>query len=272
RVLAEMAPPFAYDVAALGITVAALMTTSWIARHVRLPDGIDLVLLPGLCERDPHVIGEKFGARPEKGPQDRREIPDDLGRAAAAPKYGEWDIEIVGEINNAARLTRQTLQESAAYFRTSGADVIDVGCTPGVPFPALADVIRGLRAGGIRVSVDSFDADEIRTAVVAGAELVLSLNSSNIEVGRDLAGTGARAVVVPDLGGTLDTLEPSIVKLVRWGVSFLIDPILEPIGYGLMASLERFAEVRRRYPDAEMLMGIGNLTELTAADSTGVNA
>ena len=39
-----------------------------------------------------------------------------------------------------------------------------------------------------------------------------------------------------------------------------------------MASLERYAEVRRRYPAAEMLMGIGNLTELTAADSTGVNA
>src|SRR5687767_6319563 len=39
-----------------------------------------------------------------------------------------------------------------------------------------------------------------------------------------------------------------------------------------MASLERYAETRRRYPDAEMLMGIGNLTELTAADSTGVNA
>ena len=39
-----------------------------------------------------------------------------------------------------------------------------------------------------------------------------------------------------------------------------------------MASLERYAEARRRYPEAEMLMGIGNLTELTAADSTGVNA
>jgi dihydropteroate synthase len=39
-----------------------------------------------------------------------------------------------------------------------------------------------------------------------------------------------------------------------------------------MASLERYGEVRRRYPNAEMLMGIGNLTELTAADSTGVNA
>jgi dihydropteroate synthase-like protein len=79
-------------------------------------------------------------------------------------------------------------------------------------------------------------------------------------------------VVVPDLGGALDTLAPSLEKLEQWGVAYLIDPILEPIGFGFMASLERYAEVRRRYPEAAMLMGIGNLTELTAADSTGVNA
>ena len=79
-------------------------------------------------------------------------------------------------------------------------------------------------------------------------------------------------MVVPDLGSALDTLEPSLEKLTRWSVPYLIDPILEPIGFGFMASLERYAEVRRRYPDAEMLMGIGNLTELTSADSTGVNA
>jgi len=48
--------------------------------------------------------------------------------------------------------------------------------------------------------------------------------------------------------------------------------VLEPIGFGFMASLERYAEARRRYPDAELMMGIGNITELTAADSTGVNA
>jgi len=55
-------------------------------------------------------------------------------------------------------------------------------------------------------------------------------------------------------------------------VPFLIDPVIEPIGHGFTASLERYIEARRRYPDAEMLMGIGNLTELTAADTTGVNA
>jgi dihydropteroate synthase-like protein len=276
RVLSEMAPPFAYDIAVLGITVAALMTTAWIARNLdqpgQVPEGADLVVIPGLCEGGTEVIGERVGVPVQKGPKDLREIPRHFGRAAAARDYGAWDIEIVAEINNAPRLTREALRRDAAYFHESGADVIDVGCTPGLAFPSLGDVVRELAAAGMRVSVDTFDPDEIRTAVAAGAGLVLSVNGSNIDVARDLAGTGARVVVVPDLGGTLDTLEPSLDKLARWGVPCLIDPILEPIGFGFMASLERYAEVRRRYPAAEMLMGIGNLTELTAADSTGVNA
>jgi dihydropteroate synthase-like protein len=125
---------------------------------------------------------------------------------------------------------------------------------------------------GMRVSIDTFDAGEIRAAVEAGAELVLSVNSSNIDVAHDLAGSGAGVVVVPDLGAGLESLDSSIDKLERWGIRYLVDPILEPIGFGFMASLERFAEARRRYPAAEMMMGIGNLTEMTAADSTGVNA
>ena len=48
--------------------------------------------------------------------------------------------------------------------------------------------------------------------------------------------------------------------------------VIEPIGFGFMASLERYAEVHRRYPTSAQLMGVGNITELTSADSTGVNA
>ena len=133
-------------------------------------------------------------------------------------------------------------------------------------------MVRELVGAGMRVSVDTFDAAEIRTAVAAGAELVLSVNGSNLDVARDLKGSGARVVAVPELGGSLDTLAPTLEALDRWGVPAIIDPILEPIGHGFMASLERYAEIRRRYPDAEMLMGVGNLTELTSADTTGVNA
>src|SRR3989475_9708787 len=274
RVLTEMAPPFAYDVTVLRITVAALMTTDWIARNLdaQVAEGTDLVLIPGLCEGDPQVIGDKRGLQVEGGPKDLREIPSHFGHAAAAREYGAWDIEIVAEINNAPRQTREALRGAADYFRASGADVIDVGCTPGLSFPALGDVVRELVTAGMRVSVDTFDPDEIRTAVAAGADLVLSVTGSTLQVARDLAGTSTRVVVVPDLGGTLETLEPSLEKLTQWGIRYLIDPILEPIGYGFMASLERYAEVRRRYPEAEMLMGIGNPTEPTAADPTGVNA
>jgi dihydropteroate synthase len=272
RVLAETSLPFNADVAVMRITVAALMTTEWIARSLEVPSGTDLVMIPGLCEGDVDTVAAKTGVRVEKGPKDLREIPQFFGRAAAARDYGAWDIEILAEINNAPRLSREAIGAAAGYFHASGADVIDIGCTPGLPFPSLRDVVRDLVSSGMRVSIDTFDPHEIRDAVDAGAELVLSVNGTNIDVARDLAGSPARVVVVPDLGAPLDTLDRSIEKLEAWGVGYLLDPILEPIGFGFTASLERYAETRRRYPAAEMLMGIGNLTELTAADSTGVNA
>jgi dihydropteroate synthase len=39
-----------------------------------------------------------------------------------------------------------------------------------------------------------------------------------------------------------------------------------------MESLGRYAALRRKRPDAEILMGTGNLTELTDADTTGITA
>jgi dihydropteroate synthase-like protein len=124
----------------------------------------------------------------------------------------------------------------------------------------------------MRVSIDTFNAGAIRTAVDAGATLVLSINAGNLDVARALAGRGVRVVALPDFGAPLESIAPTLELLSRLEVPFLIDPIIEPIGFGFTASIERYAEARRRWPDAEMMMGIGNITELTAADSTGVNA
>ena len=272
RVLEEMHPPFESQVAVLKITVAALMTTPWIARFLEVPPGTELVLIPGLCEGETSPLSDRFGVRVEKGPKDLREIPRYFGQAAAALDYGAYTVEILAEINNAPRLSREEVRAAAEYFRSSGADVIDIGCTPGLPFPSLGAVVRELRGAGIRVSVDSFDEGEIRTAVEAGAELVLSVNGSNLAVARELAGGGARVVVIPDSGEGLESLDRSVLALEGWGVPYLIDPVIEPIGFGFMASLERYAEIHRRYPAVGQLMGVGNITELTSADSTGVNA
>src|SRR6185436_4548555 len=174
------------------ITVAALMTTEWITRLLEVPPGTDLIMIPGLFEGDTAALSAKTGVQVERGPKDLREIPQHFGRASAAREYGAWDIEILAEINNAPRLAREAIQTAAEYFRASGANIIDVGCTPGLPFPHLRDVVRDLVSAKMRVSIDTFDALEIRHAVEAGAELVLSVNSTNIDVARDLAGSGAR--------------------------------------------------------------------------------
>ncbi|MGQ2967033.1 MAG: DUF6513 domain-containing protein, partial [Methylophilus sp.] len=56
------------------------------------------------------------------------------------------------------------------------------------------------------------------------------------------------------------------------GRRFIADPILDPIHFGLTDSIVRYHKLRKRYPEIEMMMGVGNLTELTDADTTGVNA
>jgi dihydropteroate synthase len=272
RVLGEMQPPFDAPVAVLKITVAALMTTPWIARHLEVPPDTDLVLIPGLCEGDPAIVKERFGVVVKKGPKDLREIPRYFGQNQATLDYGDYSIEILAEINNAPKLSPTEFHAAADYFRASGADLIDVGCTPGLPFPDLGNAVRQLRSAGMRVSIDSFEPTEIRAAVEAGAELVLSVNRSNLEVARELGNSSTRVVVIPDFGEGLETLDRSIELLERWNVRYLIDPVIEPIGFGFMASLERYAEVHRRYPTSAQLMGVGNITELTGADSTGVNA
>lgn len=272
RVLGELQPSFAFEVAVLRITVAALMTTDFLLRLLEVPAGTDLVLLPGLCEADTAALSTHFKVAIERGPKDLREIPQYFGRQALAIDYGAWDIEILAEINNAVKLDRAEIMTQAEYFRSSGADIIDIGCTPGQAFPELGPVVTELVGRGFRVSVDSFVPDEIRTAVTAGAELVLSINGSNRELIPFLAERSTRVIAIPDFGEGLDTLEPTIAELDRHGVSYLIDPIVEPIGFGFLDSLMRYAEARRRWPEAPLMMGIGNITELTSADSTGVNA
>jgi len=272
RLLAGLAPRagFEFDVAVLPITVVSLATTAWIARHLTPQPQVQRVVLPGLCAGDLTAVAVVVGAPAERGPKDLRELPEYFGKTAARPLPADspHDIAIYAEINHAPRLTLEAILREARALRADGADVIDLGCDPGDPWSDVGATVRALRDDGLRVSIDSFNSLEVEQAVAAGAELVLSVNRSNLAAARHW---GAEVVVVPDVPATREGLDECVAALAGWGVPFRIDPVLEPIGFGFAASLGRYLDVRRRYPQAELFMGVGNLTELTDVDSAGVN-
>ncbi|MDX6687777.1 MAG: hypothetical protein QOF86_3905 [Baekduia sp.] len=262
--------PFGYDVAVMKITVAALMTTDWIARRLDVPEAVTRIMVPGMCEGEVGVLSERFGVPAEKGPADLKALPSWFGQADAREGYGERDIRVFAEINHVPRLDRDRIFEVAEYYRDEGADVIDLGLSLGRNW--LRDgpsVIAELRAAGFELSIDTLDPDEILMADEAGVQYVLSLNGSNRHLAERLSAT---PVLIPDTPEDLDSLDATIAHLEKLGKPYLVDPIIEPVGAGFAASLGRYLEVRRRHPDAEMFMGIGNLTELTEADTTGVTA
>jgi dihydropteroate synthase-like protein len=252
------------------ITVAALMTTSWIAKFLEVPDAVTKIMIPGLCEGETDVLADRFGIPVEKGPADLKALPRHFGQADARAAYGKRDIRVFAEINHVPRLSRDEILAEAERYREQGADVIDLGLSLGRKW--LGDgpgTLAALKERGFALSIDTFDADEIAMADEAGVDYVLSLNSSNRHLAERL---NATPVLLPDTPEDLDSLDATIAHLEALGKPYLVDPIIEPIGAGFAASLGRYLEVRRRHPDAEMLMGIGNLTELTEADSTGVTA
>ncbi len=270
-VLARLGPEAGFEptVQVMNITVAALMTNPWIARRIEAPAGTSRVVIPGLASGPLAAVEEACGLPVERGPDDLRRLDEHFGRAARDLEgYGGHAIEILAEINHAPRLSPEAILAEARRLRDCGADRIDLGCDPEGGWGGVGEVVKRLVDDGQTVSIDSFDPAEVGAAVAAGASLVLSVNSTNAHRAADW---GVEVVAIPDVPATLAGFEETIRRLDRDGVRYRLDPVVEPIGFGFAASLGRYLDTRRRYPDAAMLMGIGNLTELTDVDSAGVN-
>jgi dihydropteroate synthase-like protein len=259
---------FDYTVQVMPITVAALMTPSWIAPKLEIPAHTTKIILPGYCNGDLEPIFERTTIPVERGPRDLRRLPEHFGKPAGDDRYGDWEIEIIAEINHAPGLTLDWILKLARSYRNDGATIIDLGCEPHSTWSKVADCVSMLCDQGFRVSIDSLNPVEIAAAVKAGAELVLSVNATNRQHAVDW---GCEVVAIPDDIRDLDSLLETVDFLAEKNVSLRIDPILEPIGFGFAASLQRYFQARQRWPEAEMMMGIGNLTELSGVDSAGVN-
>lgn len=259
---------FEFTIDVLPITVAALMTPEWIAKRISVPPSTDRMVLPGYCDGDLGPINKITNVPIEIGPKDLRQLPQFFGQSGVKDSFGDWDIDIIAEINHAPRLSARQILAMADAMKSDGATLIDVGCLPDSTWSGVGDCVKALKDAGHRVSVDSLNPIEIAAAAKSGAELVLSVNATNREQAADW---GIEVVAIPDDIRDFRTLEPTMEWLADRGVPFRIDPILEPIGLGFAQSLKRYMDARTRWPDVEMMMGVGNLTELTDVDSAGVN-
>ncbi|PPC88149.1 MAG: dihydropteroate synthase [Hyphomicrobium sp.] len=258
-----------WSVANIGIKVAALMTEAIVRNRLKGPLDATRVIVPGRSRMDLASLADHYGVPFERGPDELVDLPQYLGRDGKPPDFSKHDLRIFAEIVEAPQLSIEQILAKAASHTAKGADVIDIGCQPEADFPHLEAMVAALVKEGYKVSVDSGNVAELERGAKAGAHYVLSLDETTLDA---VKGTSCVPILVPRPHGDLASLVRAIDLAKKKNIPHIADPILDPVHFGFTTSLERYAELRRQRPDVEILMGTGNLTELTDADSQGVTA
>lgn len=270
RVLASLAPlDFTFEVRNLGLSVAALMTAGMIERRLQDARGATGIMVPGLCRGNLEATARAVGVPIQRGPDDLKDLPTFFGRGRKPVDLSRHAVRIFAEIVEAPTLTVEAIVERACRYAADGADVIDIGCLPDTAFPHLEAAVQAVKSAGLAVSVDSLQPDDLLRGGKAGADYLLSLTEETLWIADQVAAT---PVVIPSVQGDMASLYRCIDVLAARGRRVIADSILDPVHFGFAASLERYAEVRRERPDVEVMMGIGNVSELTDADTTGIHA
>lgn len=262
-------PAFKYRIEQIGVSVAALMTPEMITRRLKSTGDANKMILPGLCQGDLSQLHRQYGIPVERGPDDLKDLPQYFGQQGIAPDLSQYSCQIFAEIVDAPDLSVDAIVKKAEKFKAQGANVIDLGCLPNKPFKHLADSIKALKQAGFKVSVDSMNSDELLLAGKAGADYLLSLTEKTLWIADAVQAT---PILIPSRPGNMDSLYRAIEICLKNNKPFIADAILDPIHFGLADSIVRYHKLRKKYPQIQIMMGIGNVTELTDADTTGINA
>jgi dihydropteroate synthase-like protein len=194
----------------------------------------------------------------------------------------DFPMRVMAEIVDAPLMTKDKVRRLAKYYVKAGANIIDVGMIAGEsrPLDARQAVEAVKSVVNVPVSIDTLDPDEIREAVFAGAELILSADAGNIEMIAPVASRVA-VVVIPtnqregyfpkNVEERVSFLEQNIKKARELEITKVIgDLVLEPTN--VSESLFAFREFANRNPNVPLFLGVANVTELMDADSIGINS
>jgi dihydropteroate synthase-like protein len=171
-------------------------------------------------------------------------------------------MKVLAEIMDAHR--QENIRERVLDYFARGADIVDLGFGFDATPADIRRVFADLDGIDRPLATDTQDPALIEAALCR-ADIILSLQEENIpRVGKAVADAGAAAVIVPGRS----TLAKNCALAKKAGIRCIIaDPLLQPAGSGLVASLALFK--KSRYP---LFFGAGNVVELLDADSPGMNA
>ena len=296
------------DALLLDVDVAAFITPDLLHSIPNLD--YDLILVPGLSSGDFSKLEKETGVKIRLGPKhacDLDMVMSHVGtiefshtvpvcQLLSAKKYdeavnkvnelerdaeyrfklkdlkigGNSMMKVMGEIVDATRMQREELQRITYDFIAHGADIIDLGVAMDATSSEVINAVEAVSSLNIPISIDTMDPDLI-LAALEDIDMVLSLNSDNIKaVGKAIADQGITAVIIPD--SDLGSLQRNIWLAQEIGIEKIVaDPILRPIGEGLIDSLVSYHRFRQT-SDLPLFFGVGNVTELIDADAVGINA
>ena len=257
---------FSYEIRNLNINVAALLTTEMIYRRIGNVDNFSKIILPGKVRGDIDELAKKLKTKIERGPEELKDLPVMFGGNPLKYDLSKYEVHIFAEITDAPNMKIQEIISMANYYRDNGADIIDIGCLPNKPFPHLSETIQELKRQDFYVSIDSHLDKELILGGKSGADYLLSIKSDNFYI---LDEVDSYPILIPK-DGDMISLYDCIDRCIENKRIFIADPILDPINYGFTQSITRYSELRKRYPDIHIMMGTGNVTELTHADTTGM--
>ena len=215
-------PASTTHVAVLPITVAALATTPWIARHLHVPRRLDRVILPGLCrgdlERWSPALRPSRRARPEGPARPARVLRHGRPRRAGYGALRHRDPRRDQPRPAPAAATR-SCRRRALPRRRRRRDRPRLRSRRGVGRRRRRGARRCATRGCASPSTAS-TRPRSRRRVAAGAELVLSVNGTNVD---------ARA---------------ARLGLSRWSPC----PTRRPTWTGWTRTVDALAELRRAVP------------------------
>ncbi len=181
------------------------------------------------------------------------------------PVGGNSRMKVVAEVARFGSVDE--LLEKIDYYTKSGADIVDIG----IPLEFESDFIRkaikvAVDNSKLPVSVDTFNEKAIKIAVECGVDMIMSISKDNLKA---LDFIRDQAVVVVDRN--IQNLK-KLVEIVGKRVDKVIaDPVLDP-PMKVAESICRYMEYRKLDSETPVLFGAGNVTELSDADSIGINA